>query len=326
MPRAPQFWFHDSLASRLLRPLESLTAAYTARRLTRAGHQAPVPVICCGNVTVGGAGKTTLAIDLLRRLTTLGARPHALTRGYGGRARDARRVQAADTAATVGDEPLLLARDAPSWVGADRWASARLAVAAGAGVLVMDDGLQNPSLKKDLSLLVVDGASGFGNGRLLPAGPLRERVASAAARCHAAVLIGDDARGAVALLPASLPVLRADLAQDLVIATLGGQPVLAFAGIAQPEKFFAPLAAAGADLRGTEAFPDHHPFSDRDLNRLAERARSLGARLVTTPKDAVRLPPAFRAGVTVIGVGLTWREPSALDAMLRAALSDGGAT
>ena len=192
MPHPPRFWRRDGVLPRLLSPFAAVTAAVTARRVTRPGWHAPVPVICCGNVTVGGAGKTTVALDLGARLVARGQTVHFLLRGYGGTVRGPHRVAAGDTAAEVGDEALLLAAVAPTWIGADRVASARAAVAAGAEVLVLDDGLQNPGLHKDLSLLVVDGTSGFGNGRVLPAGPLREPVAAGAARCQAAVLIGPD--------------------------------------------------------------------------------------------------------------------------------------
>jgi tetraacyldisaccharide 4'-kinase len=190
-------------------------------------------------------------------------------------------------------------------------------------VLLMDDGLQNPTLAKRFSILVIDGRTGFGNGRVLPAGPLREPVAVAAARCQAAVLIGPDATGALGHLPPHLPVLRADLRQDSGIDALAGQRILAFAGIAIPGKFFDPLQQAGAVLAAARPFPDHHPYTARDLAALDRAAAALEARLVTTPKDAVRLPPDFRARVTVIGVGLVWesanRIEQCLDSVMRAA-------
>nr|WP_294553947.1 tetraacyldisaccharide 4'-kinase [uncultured Rhodopila sp.] len=320
MPRAPSFWSRDGVAARLLSPLSAMGAALTARRVARPGWQAPVPVICCGNVTVGGAGKTTLALDLAQRLVERGRAVHVLLRGYGGSARGVKRVARDDPAALVGDEALLLAAVAPTWVGGDRAASGRAALAAGADVLLMDDGLQNPTLTKSFSILVVDGATGFGNGRVLPAGPLREPVAAAAARCRAAVLIGADATGALSRLPPLLPVLRADLVQDASIGALAGQTVLAFAGIAIPDKFFAPLRRAGAVLAAARAFPDHHAYSAPDLHALRLQAEALNARLVTTPKDAVRLPPGFRAIVTVIGVGLEWDDRDGIDRLLDAAL------
>ncbi len=300
-------------------PFSPLVAAATARRVARGGWRAPVPVLCVGNVTVGGAGKTTVALDLAARLRAAGCAAHVLLRGYGGAARGVRRVAPDDPAALVGDEAKLLAAVAPTWVGADRAATARAAVAAGAAALVMDDGLQNPTLAKDLSLLVIDGGFGFGNGRMLPAGPLREPVAAAAARCRAAVLIGADTNGALAALPPGLPVLHARLVPDPAdAAALRGRRVLAFAGIARPEKFFASLEEAGATVAARESFADHHPFAPAALRRLFDRAARLDALPVTTAKDAVRLPPEARARVAVLGIALEWDDPTALAALLAA--------
>ena len=306
MPHQPGFWRRDGVLPRLLSPLAAVTAAVTARRVARPGWRAAVPVICCGNVTIGGAGKTTLALDLGARLAARGHAVHFLLRGYGGAIRGPHNVSPDDTAAKVGDEARCWPV-APTWTGADRAASARAAVAAGAQVLVLDDGLQNPGLHKDLSLLVVDGASGFGNGRVLPAGPLREPVAAGVARCQAAVLIGADATGAAAVL--TLPVLRADLSPGSEVAAFVGRRVLAFAGIARPEKFFSMLAEAGAVVAGTISFPDHHPFSQADLRRVTAEAARIGAVPVTTPKDAVRLPDAYRERIGVVGVSCLGRPP-----------------
>ena len=311
--RAPEFWRHDGALARGLAPLGALTAWLTARRVARPGWRAPVPVICCGNATAGGAGKTTLALDLAARLAD--RHPAFLTRGHGGEVRGVHRVAPDDTARRVGDEALLLAGTAPTWVAPDRAAGARAAVEAGVGVLVMDDGLQNPTLAKDLSLLVIDGASGFGNGRPIPAGPLREPVSRAAARCAAAVLIGEDRTGALAHLPPSLPVLRARLVQRDV-AALKGQRIFAFAGIGFPEKFFAGLRAAGIELAGTCGFADHHVYTPTELEAVREQTRRLGATPVTTPKDAARLGPAQCGGIHVVGVGLAWEDEAALVALL----------
>jgi tetraacyldisaccharide 4'-kinase len=314
VPAAPAFWFSDGFLAKALSPLSAIGAGLTARRVGRPGWQAPVPVVCCGNVTVGGAGKTTLVLDLARRLS--GRDVHILLRGYGGASRGVHRVMPDDTAELVGDEALLLARVAPTWTGADRAASARAAIQGGAKVLLMDDGLQNPTLVKTASILVIDGRTGFGNGRVLPAGPLREPVAAASARCQAAVLIGPDLSGSAAHLPRDLPVLRADLVQDSSIAALAGRRVVAFAGIALPEKFFAPLRQAGAVLVTVRPFPDHHAYTERELDALAREASERNAQLVTTPKDAVRLPGAFRTLVTVVGVGLAWSDPTQVDRFL----------
>ncbi len=312
---APAFWQRNGVLPLLLAPAAALVAAAAARRAARPGWRAPVPVFCCGNATVGGTGKTTLALDLGGRLQRRGAAVAFLTRGYGGRLRRPHLVAPdRDCAALVGDEALLLARLAPTYVGADRAATARAAIADGAAVLVMDDGLQNPTLCRDTALLVIDGATGFGNGRVLPAGPLREPAAAAAARCRAAVLIGPDDTGACRLLPPGMPVLAAFLAPTR--DDLGGRRVFAFAGIGRPDKFFALLTASGAELAGHRAFPDHHRFTRAELDFVLAEARRLHAMPLTTPKDAVRLPPALRAEVEVSGVRLVWQQEAAIEALL----------
>ena len=320
MPASPRFWRHDSspLLPALLSPLAAITRLSTARRVARPGWRAPVPVICCGNVTVGGAGKTTLALDIAARLTARGVPVHILLRGYGGSSCGVRRVHPNDPASLVGDEALLLAAIAPTWIGADRAASARAALAAGAPALVMDDGLQNPTLQKTLSLLTIDGGFGFGNGRVLPAGPLREPVTAGAARCQAAILIGPDRTGAKHFLPPGLPILRADLVPGPEIRLHIGKSVLAFAGIASPDKFFNGLEQAGIGLADRLAFPDHHPFTERELQRIIAQARKLHIRPVTTPKDATRIPAALRAEFDVIGVALQWQDPAEIEALISA--------
>jgi tetraacyldisaccharide 4'-kinase len=220
----------------------------------------------------------------------------------------------------VGDEALLLAALAPTWVSADRAAGAKLAVAEGAGAIVMDDGLQNPTLAKTLSLLTIDGGYGFGNGHVIPAGPLRESVAAAAARCDAAVLIGPDETGALELLPEGLPVLRGDLVSGPEMAGLAGENVFAFCGIASPRKFFNTLRQGGAVVAGTESFADHYPFDAGDLTALLAQAERLGAIPVTTRKDWVRIPPEFQGRVRVVSVTLRWDDPTQIEALLDRAL------
>ena len=317
--RAPGFWSGGGggLAPLLLSPFAALYAGATARRMARPGWQAPVPVICCGNATAGGAGKTTVALDIGQRLANRGVAAHFLLRGYGGTLKGPVRVDPATHDSTaVGDEALLLAELRPTWVSGDRATGAQAAVAAGAQTIVMDDGLQNPGLAKDLSLLVVDGAYGFGNGRIIPAGPLREPVAAAAARCRAAVLIGEDEAGVLAQLPPGLPVLRARLVAGPEAAMLAGQPVFAFCGIASPRKFFATLQEAGAILAGRESFADHYPFDEGDMQALLAQAEALRALPVTTKKDFVRIPPAFRSRVTVVTVRLAWQESAEIESLL----------
>lgn len=308
---APAFWRQDGPLSRALSPLAGVTAAATARRVARPGFRASVPVICCGNAGVGGSGKTPVALDLGARLLARGQRVAFLTRGHGGQVRRVLRVDPLrHEAALTGDEALLLARLAPTYVAANRAESARAAIAEGAQVLVMDDGLQNPSLAKDLCLLIVDGGAGFGNGRVLPAGPLREPAASAAARCQAAVLIGTDMRDVAADL-APLPVLRAGLRVENVPAS-----ALAFAGIGRPEKFFDALRAAGATLLETHAFADHHRFTASELRRLLARSDVLGVPVVTTEKDAMRLPAGMRERFMVVAAHLQWHDPAEPERLL----------
>ena len=318
--KSPGFWYdrRPSLAASLLEPFGAITARATARRLRRVGWTAPVPVVCCGNVGVGGAGKTTLALDLARGLAERGIAVHCLTRGHGGSARSGvLRVEPDHhDAALVGDEALLLAEVAPCWRSPDRAAAARAAIAAGAQLLLMDDGLQNPGLVQDWPLLVIDGAVGFGNGRLLPAGPLREPVAAAAARAAGAILIGADATGDAGRLPQALPLLRAELAMDPAIGRLRDRRLLAFAGIARPAKFFDALVAHGLTVLETRSFADHHRFRPAELERLQRDAVRLRATLITTPKDAVRLPAALRATVAVASVSLRWLDPEARAALL----------
>ncbi|WP_338331402.1 tetraacyldisaccharide 4'-kinase [Acetobacter sp. LMG 32666] len=314
----PAFWANPQarLWSTLLAPIAWGVAIAARRRLRRSGWRASVPVLCCGNVTVGGAGKTTVVIDLVQRLIARGHHPHVLTRGYGGREREGTRVDlASHTARHVGDEPLLLAGYCPVWVGGDRALTARLAIEAGADCLIMDDGLQNPSLQKTFSLLVVDGAVGFGNGHVLPAGPLRERVADAQARTDALLVIGADQTGVSRQMNA-LPVLRADLEQVGPPHHITERPCVAFAGIGRPDKFFNGLRAAGVVLAQTLSFPDHYGYKPRDIKRLQALADGLDAQLVTTPKDAMRLPHSFRRNVVEVDVRLVWQEPDMRERLL----------
>ncbi len=311
--KAPAFWAKRGLAARLLAPLGAITAALTARRLRRPGFTPGIKVICIGNAGVGGAGKTVVALDILARLP--GPR-FALTRGYRGQLAGPVLVNPAlHTAEDVGDEALLLAAAAPTILAHDRAAGARLALAEGATAIVMDDGLQNPSLAKTLSVLVIDGGYGFGNSLLLPAGPLREPVAAAASRVQAAVLIGADETGALAHLPPELPVLRAQLVPACT-ENLRGRKLIAFAGIGRPEKFFASVRALGGELVTTHAFPDHHVYRASDSARLLGEAVTQGAQLVTTAKDYVKLPDTLRAASQVVTVRLEWDDAAALERLL----------
>ncbi len=312
--RPPAFW-DDAHApgGRLLSPVGWLYARL-ARPRRRTGRRAPVPVVCIGNAVLGGAGKTPVALAVAARLAESGHRPHFLSRGYGGRLRGPVRVDpVAHDARDVGDEPLLLARAAPTWVARDRHAGALAAGRSGASVIVMDDGFQNSSLVKDTALLVADGTAGYGNGRVFPAGPLREPAEAAHARADALVVVGAARRA----LPNGLPRLEARLAPEPGSERLAGETVFGFAGIGRPAKFAETLLDLGAKLAGFQAFADHHPYRPDEVAMLLEHAAALGARCVTTEKDAVRLPADIRAAVETVAVSLEWRDPGGLDSLLQ---------
>ena len=311
--RAPEFWSHDGWAARLLAPLGWLYDQGGRLRTWRTvPAQAGVPVICVGNLTAGGTGKTPVAIEIARHLAGLGLRPAFLSRGHGGSLAGPVRVDPdRHDAAETGDEPLLLARVAPTFVARDRAAGARAAVAAGADAIVMDDGLQNPALRKTLRLVVVDGTAGFGNRRVIPAGPLRVPLARGLRAADLFVLMGEDRTGLRPLLAAHVPVIAGALRPEADDAAgFAGRRVVAFAGIGRPEKFFASLEACGAHVVARRAFPDHHRFTTTDLVALQETARAADATLATTAKDRVRLPQPLRDSVAVLRVRATF-DPAA---------------
>lgn len=316
--RTPAFWYRPpGAAAAALAPLGALYGLIGRRRLAAsAPRRVGVPVICVGNLVAGGAGKTPVGLAILAALRARGVNAHALTRGHGGREAGPLRVDPTrHGAADVGDEALLLAESAPCWVARDRAAGAEAAVAAGAGAIVMDDGFQNPGLFKDRALVVVDGAVGFGNGRLIPAGPLRERIADGLRRASALVIVGPDQTGAAALA-GGLPVLRARLAPDESGLALAGRRVLAFAGIGRPEKFFMTMESLGAAVVARRSFADHHPYQAAEIHALLGQAAALDALPVTTAKDAVRLPADLRARVAVLPVAIVWDAPADLDRLL----------
>jgi tetraacyldisaccharide 4'-kinase len=310
--RAPSFWRHRGAVARLLAPLGALYGASVAFKSANAKpYRARLPVLCIGNLTAGGSGKTPVALAVAQMLRAQGKEPLFLTRGYGGKEAGPALVKPHHSARLMGDEALLLARTAPTIVSRDRAIGAAFAAGQRADVIVMDDGHQNFALAKDMSLVVVDGAGGFGNGLVLPAGPLREPVKQGLARADAVVVMGD---GNPDLAGFQGPVLRAWL--EPLPHDFAGRKVFAFAGIGRPQKFFDTLAATGALLQGAESFADHYYYRPDDLAGLKARAQSMGALLVTTEKDLVRIPPEARAGISALAVRARFADEAALSKIL----------
>jgi tetraacyldisaccharide 4'-kinase len=330
---APFWWYRRRgvLASALL-PLGQLYARIAAAKAAGVvPYRSSLPVICLGNFTAGGGGKTPAAIAVAEMLKGLGQRPAFLTRGYGGKIEGPHFVREGDSAEEVGDEPLLLARVAPVMVARDRAAGARAIEGAGASVIVMDDGFQNPGLSKDLSLIVVDAGLGLGNGLVLPAGPLRAPLEQQLGRADALIVMGEGGKAkplAEAFAARSKPVVNASIAPAGDPRWLGVLPVIGFAGIARPEKFYATLKSHGARVIATRSFPDHHRFTEREARALLKQAEARGAMLVTTEKDWVRLPEEresaqgelqFRA--RPLPIAIRFADEAKLKALLQAALA-----
>jgi tetraacyldisaccharide 4'-kinase len=332
--REPAFWHRpSSWQSRLLSPLSLLYGAVAARRMMQTGMQAGVPVICVGNYHVGGAGKTPTVLALTSLLRDLGEHPVVLSRGYGGRLQGPVLVDPSrHAAADVGDEPLMMAAHVPVVVSRARADGVGLAKTQGASLILMDDGFQNPSIAKDLALIVIDGARGLGNEQVFPAGPLRAPLPPQLVRTDALIIVGGGEAGdavAARVGDAGKPVFRARLQPDAqAVAALAGRPLLAFAGIGDPQRFFRTLRASGLEVKVERAFPDHHPFTPEEIASLAAQAARQGLTLVTTEKDLARLrrddPGAPEPGISAFPVTLQFDDPAALRAFVVQRLSDVG--
>lgn len=325
----PKFWHRPAgIWSTLLSPLGWLYQSATQRRLANGKRETVgVPIICVGNINAGGTGKTPTVIALVERFKEQGYKPQIVSRGYGGNFQGVTRViDGKHSASHVGDEPLLLAAFTDVWVSKNRLDGARAAVKAGADVIILDDGFQNPALDYALSLVVVDAVRGFGNGKVMPAGPLREPVSVGMKRADAILSIGPDAaqRGFLKISSSEItvPHIKGRLKPLKTGMEWQGSRVLAFAGIGHPDKFFATVKSLGADVLKSEPLEDHQPLTQALMTRLQAEAKALGAQLVTTEKDAVRLPPEFRREVLTVPVRLEIEDWSALDLLLETALTE----
>lgn len=309
--KTPSFWYdtHSAQSRYIATALSSLSALYAIGHLAHQKmarvHKADIPVICIGNLTAGGSGKTpaALAVMALVKESGLAKNPCFLSRGYGGTADGPIQVDSLlHTAKEVGDEPLLLAAKAPTFIAADRVAGVRFAHAMGHDLIIMDDGLQNPALHKDLSIVVVDGTTGFGNGLLLPAGPLRTPIWRGLQKADAVLLIGADDHNVINQIPEGKPVLKARIEATAPSPAAG--PYFAFCGIAHPDKFRRSLETAGLKIAGLRPYPDHHSYAASDIESLKRKAAEHDARLITTAKDAMRLPAD--GSFDVLPITLLW--------------------
>ncbi len=297
--KTPLFWKQKTFLSTLLLPLGWVYGTVTAWRMRRARpYQASCPVFCVGNITAGGTGKTPVSIALAEILKSMGKHPFFISRGYGGKLKGVLVDEKKHTPFDVGDEPLLLAQTAPVVINPNRAEAAKLALQNGADCLIMDDGFQNPTLHKDFSFLVFDGAYGIGNGRVLPAGPLRESFEGGVQRAQALIILGQDVQNLAQ--KTKLPVLRGQIVP--VSPQKNKKPVLAFAGIGHPEKFYRSLEECGFDVAATRDFPDHHFYEEAELDALVEEAKQHDLEIYTTSKDYVKISAKFKPLIKVLGI------------------------
>jgi len=323
--KTPTFWYpKDGKADWRIRALMPLSFFYGLgfwfhQTFSRA-EKADIPVLCVGNLVAGGTGKTPCCIALLQYIRDAGLakNPGFMLRGYGGASRGPVLVNPKTHSDwDVGDEALILTQHAPTIVAADRVAGAALAADHDIDFLIMDDGLQNPGIHKDIKIIVVNGEMGFGNGEIMPAGPLREPLARGLKKADAFILIGDDGVGALDQLPKETPLMRGNLIADEA-GIDKKQAYFAFAGLGYPEKFFNFLRdRVGLKLVETRSYPDHCPYEISDLQDLLERADALGAKLITTQKDYLRLPEGKQDAVQILPISMNIEGVEALDSLIK---------
>ena len=312
--KTPKYWQSNSFISKILHPFGMLYGFLTQLRLKiKSSHKVSVPVICVGNITAGGTGKTPVSISIAKLLATEMYHPFFVSRGYGGKLQDVIVNNKKHTAQDVGDEPLLLSKQAPVVVNANRYEAAKTAVEQGADVIVMDDGFQNPSLHKDLSFLVFDGNYGIGNGKIIPAGPLRETLEDGIKRADAVIIMGKDKHELAKRC--GLPVFFGHT--EAVQTTINDQDVVAFAGIGHPQKFYHTLKQQGFNVVKTIDFPDHHFYTRDELENIINEAQKLNAQIYTTSKDFVKIPPLYLQDINVLEIAVVWDNPEELVAFIK---------
>ena len=312
--KTPDFWKSKNLLADILTPLGLIYGLATALRLRfKKSRKVPYPVICIGNLTAGGTGKTPVSVSMAALLQQAGRTPFFVTRGYGGKSRnifaDAKKYNVRET----GDEPLLLARQAPTVINPDRATGAELAIKNGADTIIMDDGFQNPGLYKDLSFLVFDGTTGIGNGKCIPAGPLRETFAAGIKRAQAIIILGEDKHN-LAAQTKDLPIFKGSVVAKK--PEINNNEIIAFAGIGRPEKFYTSLRELGFKLLKTIDFPDHHQYTMAELKKLINEAQKKDAVLFTTAKDFVKIPPQIQKHFHVLEIEISWENEESLKAFL----------
>lgn len=307
--KTPEYWQTDSFLSKLLAPISVFYGFITQLRLKF--HKSPkvdVPVICIGNITAGGTGKTPVSLAIARMLINDVYHPFFITRGYGGKIKNVIVNNKKHTPKDVGDEPLLLSKIAPVAVNPNRYKAAKLAIKEGADLIIMDDGFQNPSLHKDLSFLVFDGSYGIGNGKIIPSGPLRETFEDGIKRADALIIMGEDKHKLAKRT--KLPVFFAHIEAPQTV--LGKRDIIAFAGIGHPQKFYQTLKEQGFNLIKTFDFPDHHFYNKKELENIIIEAQRLNADIYTTGKDFVKIPHSQQNRIKVLEISVVWEKPEAL--------------
>ena len=303
MLKAPKFWYQkkDTYLSISLYPLSLLFRFGTKmRNLVSTKQQSSLPIICIGNIVVGGAGKTPVSLKMGKLLIKAGYKPHFISKGYAGLIKKSTLVQSWHSAISVGDESILFSKVAPTWIGVDRIYSSKLAKKEGGDCLIMDDGFQNPTIQKDFSIIIINATQEFGNKRVMPSGPLRESINRGLSRTNLIIVIGDTSDELIKMIPTNIPIIRAKFEINKENTIFKGQNITAFAGIAYPEKFYQSLSEQGAKIVKEVSYPDHYIYTENDLLSLAETANITKSILVTTQKDYVRIPKPYRSLVNIL--------------------------